>query len=258
MKFYFQNFKLHIKSQLQYKTSFILGAISQFAIFFTYYFTVIGLFQKFSNVKGYTMYEVLLCLAIIYFGFSINEIFFRGIDKFEELIIDGSLDRFLVRPQSIIYQVLCSKADLIKITRMLQAVVLLFISLLNISIEWNMIKVIVLLLMLLGSTCIFFGLMLITASYCFITVQGLEVKHILTDGGKNVAQYPISIFRKGFVFIFTFIIPYAVVNYYPLMYLLGKSQNLIFAFSPLLTVIYLIPCFLCFKLGMKHYESTGS
>lgn len=258
MRFYFKNFKLHVKSQLQYKTSFILGAISQFAIFFTYYFTVIGLFQKFSNVKGYTVYEVLLCLGIIYFGFSINELFFRGIDRFEDLIIDGSLDRFLVRPQSIIYQALCSKVDLIKIARALQAVVIIIIAVLNLNIEWDIIKVLILLLMIIGSITVFFGLMLITASYCFITIQGLEVKSIITDGGKNVAQYPISIFKKGFVFVFTFIIPYAAVNYYPLVYLLGKTNNILYALSPLLTFVYLIPCFLCFRIGMKHYESTGS
>ena len=73
-----------------------------------------------------------------------------------------------------------------------------------------------------------------------------------------MAQYPIGIFRKGFVFIFTFIIPFASVNYYPLLYLLGRSDNILYYLSPLLVFIYLIPCILAFKVGLKHYESTGS
>lgn len=81
---------------------------------------------------------------------------------------------------------------------------------------------------------------------------------MFTDGGKHMAQYPIGVFKKGFVLFFTFVIPYAFVNYYPLLYFIGKSNNTLYAFSPLIVFIYLIPCFLAFKLGMKKYQSVGS
>ena len=112
--------------------------------------------------------------------------------------------------------------------------------------------------MLFASVLIFFGIFILTASYCFVTVQGLEVKNLFTDGGKNLAQYPISIYRKGVIFIFTFIIPYAFVNYYPLLYFLGRSDNILYLLSPLLVFIFLIPCLWAFKIGLKHYNSTGS
>ena len=96
------------------------------------------------------------------------------------------------------------------------------------------------------------------ASYCFFTVKGLEVRNLFTDGGKHMAQYPIGIFKKSFVFVFTFIIPYAFVNYYPLMYFLGKSDNVLYMLSPIIVFLYLIPAFLTFKLGMKKYTSAGS
>ena len=73
-----------------------------------------------------------------------------------------------------------------------------------------------------------------------------------------MAQYPIGIYRKGIVFIFTFIIPYAFINYYPLLYFLDKSNNTLYMFSPLLVLVFLIPCLLSFKIGLKHYNSTGS
>ena len=159
--------------------------------------------ESFDNIKGYNVYEVLLCFSIIHFGYAINETFFRGIDKFEDLIIDGSLDRFLVRPQGILFQVLCSKIDFIKIFRILQSLIVMTIALVNLDIVWNISKVIVLLLMMVASILVFFGLFVLTASYCFITIQGLEVKNLFTDGGKNLAQYPISIYRKGIVFFYS-------------------------------------------------------
>ena len=109
--------KLKLKSQLEYRLSFILTFISQIGVFFTYYFMIVALFQRFDNIKGFTLYEVLLCFSIIHFGFAFNETFFRGIDKFDKFIIDGSLDRLLVRPRGILYQVICSEMDFVKAAR---------------------------------------------------------------------------------------------------------------------------------------------
>lgn len=43
---------LHLKSQMQYKVSLILNIIVQFFMFFTYYFIIISLFNKFNGLKG--------------------------------------------------------------------------------------------------------------------------------------------------------------------------------------------------------------
>ena len=80
MKSYMKYLGIHLKSSLEYKTSFILSIISQIIVFLSYYFSVIALFERFSNIKGYTLYEVLLTFAVIQFGFSFCETFFRGID----------------------------------------------------------------------------------------------------------------------------------------------------------------------------------
>lgn len=258
VKLYIESMKMELKSQLEYRLSFILTLISQIGVFFTYYFMTVALFQKFDNIKGFTLYEVLLCFSIIHFGFAFNETFFRGIDKFDKFIIDGSLDRLLVRPINILFQVICSEMDFVKLARLFQALIVFFIAINHLNIEWNITNIILIIAMFLSSIILFFGIFLLMASYCFITIHGLEVRNLLTDGGKQLSQYPIGIFRKGFIFIFSFIIPYASVNYYPLLYLLGRTNNILYLLSPLLVVIYLIPCFISFNIGLKHYSSTGS
>lgn len=258
MKIYLDYLKLHLKSILEYKLSFILSLCSQVLVFFTYYFLIITMFQKFSNLQGYNLYEILLTFSIIHFGFSMNETFARGIDQFDSLIVDGSFDRLLLRPRNILLQVVGYQIDYTKLARVIQSIIIMIISLIKLEIEWSILKVITLILMLFSSIAIFFGIFLLAASYCFLTVQGLEVRNVFTDGGKNIAQYPIGIFNKYFVKIFTYIIPYACVNYYPLMYFIGKSDNVLYGFLPIIVLIYLIPCFLIFNKGSKNYLSTGS
>ncbi len=258
MKIYFESLAMHLKGELEYRVNFILSFLSQILVFFTYYFIILALFTKFDHIKGFTLYEVLLCFSIIQFGFSFNEVFARGVDRFDRLIIQGGFDRLLLRPRNIILQVLCSDSDFVKSSRLIQAIIVMVIALLHLDIEWNLMRVVTLLLMLFSACIIFFGIFLAAAAYCFWTVQGLEVRNVFTDGGKHMAQYPIGVFQKGFVWFFTFIIPYAFVNYYPLLYFLGKKESLIYGFSPLLVILFLIPCIGIFYWGMKRYTSVGS
>ena len=258
MKLYLDYLKLHFKSILEYKLSFILSLLSQVFVFFTYYFLIIAMFNKFSNLQGYNIYEILLTFSIIHFGYSMNETFARGIDQFDALIVDGSFDRLLLRPKNILLQVVGYQIDYSKLARVIQSIIILIFSLFKLNIEWSILKFITLILMLLSSIAIFFGIFLLAASYCFITIQGLEVRNLFTDGGKHAAQYPIGIFNKYFIKIFTYIIPYAFVNYYPLMYFIGKVNNPLYSLLPLIVFLYLIPCFLIFNKGSKNYLSTGS
>lgn len=257
MKLYIKTLKMHIKSTLEYKASFIISFISQILVFFSYYFIILSLFSKFGNIKGFTLYEVLLCFSIIQFGYAFCETFARGIDQFDKLIIKGDFDRLLIRPQNILIQVLCYDLDLVKISRLIQAIIVFVIALVNLNIDWTILKVAALMLMVLSSIVIFFGIFLLAASFCFFTIQGLEVRNLFTDGGKHMAQYPIGVFNKGFIIFFTIIIPYAFVNYYPLLYVLGKSNNIFYMLSPLIVFIYLIPCFIIFNIGSKRYQSVG-
>ena len=258
MSLYFKYFKVHFKSDLQYKFSFIMSFISQFFVFFSYYFTILCLFDKFSNIKGFTLYEVLLTFGVIQFGFSFCETFFRGIDVFDDLIVNGSFDRLLLRPRGILLQVFCEKVEFIKLSRLLQSIIVLIIAIINLDVVWNIEKIITLVCMLISSIVIFLSIFILTASYCFLTVKGLEVRNVLTDGSKHMAQYPIGIFKKGFVTFFTVVIPFGFVNYYPLLFILEKEANKLFIISPLITILYLAPSVIIFYKGIKRYSSVGS
>lgn len=258
MKLYLKGLNLHLRKTLEYKSSFIISLISQTFVFFGYYFIILALFQKFNNIKGYTLYEVLLCFSIIQFGFSFCELFFRGLDDFDKLIIRGDFDRLLLRPKNIILQILLDDIDYVKVTKIIQSIIILIISIVNLDIALTFDKVICLILMLISSVAVIFSLFLLCAAYCFMTIEGLEVRNAFTYGGRQMAQYPISVFKKGFRYFFTFIIPYGLVNYYPLLYFIGRKDNFLYALSPLLVFIYVIVSYLIFKLCLKKYTSTGS
>lgn len=255
---YFKYFMVHFKRELEYKASFIMTFISNLIVFFGYYFSILCLFDKFSNIKGFTLYEVLLTFGIVQFGFAFCEVFFRGLDQFDDMMVAGDFDRLLLRPKSVLYQVFCEDISLVRIARLLQALIILIVGVVNIDTIWNLEKVITLMLMIASSVIIYMSILILTASYCFITIKGLEFRNALAYGSKEMSQYPIGVFKKGFIITFTYIIPFGFVNYYPLLYILGRTDNKLLIISPLVTLIYFIASIFIFYKLLRKYKSTGS
>ncbi len=258
MKVYFKTILMLIKMQLEYRKAFIVSVIGSFLITFLLTISVYFLFEEFEQIGNWTFYEVAFLFGMVFLNFSISEMFLRGLDHFGNIIKNGEFDRILIRPQNALMQSTCTEFDLSKIGRILQCLIVIGISLTNLNIEWNLYRILVFVLMNIGCFIIFLGIFILKASFCFWTIQGLEFMNILSEGGKKVAQYPIDIYAKWFRIFFTCIVPFGLVNYYPVLYLFGKVDNWYFGMLPLCTILFLIPCILVWKIGVKHYESTGS
>ena len=58
--------------------------------------------------------------------------------------------------------------------------------------------------------------------------------NIFTDGVREYGKYPMGVYGKRILQLTTFVIPYALVQYYPFLYLIGQRTSVFFAFVPLL------------------------
>ena len=130
-------------------------------------------------------------------AFSIAECFVRGFDIFSNMVVHGDFDRILLRPRSTFIQVLGSQFEFTRIGRLLQSIMVLAWAVINLSVNWTLIKIITFILMIISGIFIFTGIFVLQATLCFWTIQGLEVANIFTYGGKEMAQYPLSIYKNG-------------------------------------------------------------
>lgn len=260
MRLYFKYLLILFKSQMQYRTSFWLLSVGQFFIPFSVFAGVYFLFERFGQIKGWQFFEVALCFSVIHMAFALSECFARGFDNFSSLIVKGDFDRVLVRPRSTIVQVLGSKFEFTRFGRLLQSLLVLIWALSNLSIEWDIIKALTLIFMITSGVMIFTGIYILAATMCFWTVQGLEVANIFTDGGREMAQYPLNIYQKWVVRFFTYVIPFGTVNYLPLLSILGKTagNEILYMLLPVAGSLFILPCLLVWQYGVRHYVSTGS
>lgn len=243
---------------MQYKTSFFLSVTGQFLATFEFFIAIFFMFRRFSAVKGFTYSEVLLCSSIILFEFSLAEMIARGFDSFSGTVRSGAFDRILVRPQNAMIQVLGSKFELTRIGRILQAVFMFIYAITKCEVEWSISKALTVVFMLIGGTMIFSSLFIIYAALCFFTLEGLEFMNAFTDGAREFGAYPLGIYGKKMLLFTTVVIPYSLVQYYPLLYILGQRQSILFMFLPLLSCWFFVPALLLWRFGVKHYKSSGS
>lgn len=249
---------MHLKSQLQYRVSFFLDSVGQFVMSFTAFLGVYFMFSRFNEVDSFTYEQALLCFAVVLTAFSMAEMLGRGFDRFPQMLGNGEFDRILVRPGGAIFQVLAMKMDFKRIGRLLQAFAVICYAIPNSGITWTWDKVLTLLFMIACSSLIFFGLFIVNAAFAFFTIEGLEFMNIFTYGGREFGRYPFSVYGKNVLKFLTFIIPLALFQYYPLLYLLDREKSIFYIFAPLIGVLFLVPSCVLFRFGLRHYKSTGS
>ncbi len=258
MKLYFRYLAKIIKSQMEYKASFLMTTLGQFLVSFTAFVGLYFMFDRFHTVRGFEMAEVMLCFAVVLMSFSLTECFVRGFDVFPRLIRSGEFDRILLRPRSEVFQVLTSNIELARVGRAFQAILMLVYAMPASGVVWSGDKILTLILMLVGGIAVFSSLFVLYAGFSFFTIEGLEFMNIFTDGSREFAKYPLSIYGEGILKFLTYVIPIALFQYYPFLYLIGHSSNPAMIFVPLLGIIFLLPCTLFYKFGVRRYKSTGS
>ena len=258
MKLYLKFIAIQLKSQMQYKASFFMTAVGQFLISFSAFLGVYFMLSRFHSVKGFEFSEILICFSVVLTSFAISECFVRGFDVFPHLIQSGNLDRILLRPRNEVFQVLTSNIEFTRFGRLLQALLMLAYAVPTSGIAWSFDKIMTVVLMIIGGIAVFSSLFVLYAGISFFTVEGIEFMNIFTDGTKEFGKYPVSIYGKGILKIYTYVVPIALFQYYPFLYLVGRSDRIGLIFLPLLGFLFMIPCYCFFRFGLRRYKSTGS
>lgn len=260
MKLYIKYIRLLLKSQAQYRASFVMTLIAHFLVPFVMFAGIYFLFERFGDIQGWTIFEVFVSYAVIAMCFAIAECFARGFDKFPDMIRTASFDRVLVRPRGTVLQVLGSGFDIKRVSAFVLHAIVLMIAIIFGDISWSTAKVVMVFNMLVGGSIIFCGIYMLQATVAFWTIDGLEFAHIFTHGIRQHAIYPLNIFPRGVTVFLTFIIPFGTITYLPLQYLLGRIDGIgwLYAFMPLIGALFIVPCIMAWRFGVRKYTSAGS
>jgi ABC-2 type transport system permease protein len=261
---YLRYISISFRAQMQYRVSFVLQTFAHFLITASEFLGLIFVFKRFGQIKGWTLSEVALFYGMIALAFAIAEAVPRGFDRFDRFVKTGDFDRILLRPRSTALQILGQELQLMRLGRFIQGAAILIWASKSLHILWTFPRTFLFIAAILGGTCLFSGLFVLQAAICFWTVDSIEIMNCATYGGVEAAQFPLTIYRPWFREIFVFIIPLATINYLPAHIILNRPETTLGApvivqwLSPTVGLLFLLICLGFWRIGVRHYRSTGS
>jgi ABC-2 type transport system permease protein len=262
LRLYLRFVAVSLRGQLQYRASVIMQALGLLLITVIEFVGLWALFARFGHIGGWTLPQVALLYGMVDVAFALSEILVRGFDGFPSMVSSGEFDRLLVRPRSTVLQLLGQQVALHRLGRLVQGLAILIWAASVLPIDWSPAKLLLLLAAIAGGVCLFIGLSVVQATIAFWTVEPLEFMNAFTHGGVETGHYPLTVYRRWFRKLFTFVIPLACVNYLPALAILDAggagASSLAHWLSPLGGVVFLVAALQLWRLGVRKYVSTGS
>jgi ABC-2 type transport system permease protein len=256
---------VQIRSQLQYRTSFLLDTFATGFMDGISFLTIALIMQRFEGIGGWSLAEVAFLYGMVELAFGVMDMFFSGFDpaNFGRQVRLGAFDQLLLRPISVTLQVLGSQFIIRRLGRIAQGLAVLVFAMVSLNIHWSLAKLLYMPAVVASLVCFFGGLFIVGATITFWTVDSIEVINIFTYGGSEMMAYPMHIYPDWMRRFFTYIIPAIFLNYAPALYFLDKPDPLglpsFAAFlAPVAGLAILLAAFLFWQYGMRHYQSTGT
>ncbi len=252
-----------VREQMVYRRSFLLEVVGRMLITGLELVAVFFLFQHVNAIGGWTRWEVVYLYGTASSSLGIAELLTSGLKEMPELVRSGRFDGLLLRPVPALLQVLGRHIKLFYLGRTIQGIGALVLALVNLDVTWTTASAAFVLIGLVSGILVFAALFVGAAAQCFWTVESTEMFNAFTYGGVEMAQYPINIYRPWIRTLFLFVIPVGFVSYYPALAVLGKPDVLGFpAFfpwlAPFVAAMFAGVGYGFWRIGVRHYESTGS
>ena len=252
-----------LRSRMQYRSSFLMEALGHVMAAVTELVGIAALFGRFGSIRGWTLSEVALFYGVVHVVFAAAEGVGRGFDSLESHVKNGTFDRILLRPHPTLLQVLGAALAPETVGRLLLAGAVLAWALAALDGGPEVADIALLLWAFAGGVAAFLALLMLSAALSFWTTETMLIFAIVTKGGLETTQYPIAVFHRALRYLFLFLFPIGTVTYFPVVRVLGRPDPLgapagVAWLAPFAGFVFLLLVAGVWKLGVRHYTSTGS
>ncbi|WP_281886245.1 ABC transporter permease [Paenibacillus sp. YYML68] len=261
MILFYMYIKSQIKSNSVYRFNFIASSFGALFLYCSQYLPLWTILHFFGTINGWNIYEVSLLYGFWLFTYGFQLIFCAGIRDFRRLVHTGDLDIYLLRPNNVLFQVICGKSDLTAWVHTLIGATTIFLSSKEV-VTWSLIKFIQLSEFLLAGAIIQAGLLILWATMVFWMINNNSLTFMGWTLSVNYMTFPLSAYDFSLHVFFT-IVPMAFITYYPVGVLIEKfpQESLSYILgncSLIVSIIFFVVVYRFWKFGLKNYQGTGN
>jgi len=251
------------RGQASYRVSFWMDLVGTTVLMGADLIAILVIFSRVPSLAGFSLKETIVLFALAAVAFSISDLLVGNIERIRTYVRLGTLDTVMIRPLSVLGQLLVLDVGFRRIGRVMYASTLLGVALWAVGVQWTPARLALLVIAPLAGAAFFCGFFVATSTVAFWWIESGEIANSFTYGGRDFSSYPVTVYSGWFRKIFAFGMGFAFVAYYPGLVLLGKPDPLGGApwlgwLSPLVSAAVLGLSALVWRFGVRHYRSTGS
>lgn len=252
-----------VRSALSYRASFVVDLVTSVMATVFDVLTVLVLFGVTRTIAGFTLPEGVLIVGLASCGFAWADFAVGNVERLKTYVRTGAFDAVLVRPLAALPQLLLMDLPVRKALRVVVAGGVLLAALLVNDIAWNPQRVLLAVLTPFAGAAFYGAIFVLSATLAFWWVDSGEMGSAFTYGGRDFASYPIPIYPGWFRGVFAYGMGFGFVAYQPALALLGRPDPLGLPSwagycSPLVALVAVVIAAAVWRVGVRHYRSTGS
>jgi len=245
LQVYLHSIRVSVSSAMAYRANFLLQALITLLGNVVFPLVTLLIYSSGASFEGWSMYEVLLIQSIYTLSSGLSGMFFSGIVYATmDHVMNGTLEAVLIKPVDSLFYLLASTFNVNDFSVIIGGGVIFGIALAGVgSISW--LNWLTFLLLFLAGLLVMLGFQLLMAATSFKWVANYRIPEMynsLTQFGK----YPAGLFPRGIVTVISFVIPVAMIGFFPAVALLGQLT------APMLWAI--LPCGLFLGAGILVYR----
>lgn len=251
-----------VKAKMEYKASFLLFLVAVIIYYGGQLGVILVVLNRFQHIKGWELSEIAFLYGLLVFSQGITSILFNALNTFDDLIVQGNFDRYLVRPLDPMLQIICNRFEVSSIAHFVIGITALVFGSVKAGIVWTPGKILFFPVVVAGAVLIQGAIRLGVSTAAFWTTRNRPLVHTLVFSSKEFIYYPISIYNAGIQFLLTFLFPLAFINFYPSYFFLNHTGDTLFHpyfqyGTPVVGIVSFWATTVFWKYGTQKYQSVG-
>jgi ABC-2 type transport system permease protein len=243
---------------MQYRVDFALDAVVEVLWALSALVPLFVVFGERASVAGWAFPEALLVVG----WFTMLQGVLEGAINpsllgIVEHVRRGTLDFVLLKPKDAQFLLSTSRFSPWKCANVGTALVMFVIAFARIERPPTPSDIIAATTLFLCAVAILYAFTILTVSASFFVVR-IDNLTYLFSSVFDVARWPSSVFRGAVKFVFTFVLPFALMTTYPAEALLGRLPARVLFVSILCACLLTLGARIVFQRSVRHYTSASS
>lgn len=243
---FLESLRIALSNATAYRASFVMTALIVFFGNVLFPLVTVLIYGAGASFPGWSFWEVLLIQGTFTMASGVSAIFFQGAFWQTNFAIrEGTFEVTLLKPIDTLFAVMASSIQLEGLGTLLGGIAMSAVACAR-GAAFTPASVAGGFVLFLGGVAVMLAVTLVMSATAFKWVGNSRIPEIF-DSVLAFAKYPQDIFPRAARGVTSFVIPVAMIGFFPASALLGKAQAAYY--------LALIPCALFLAAGIALYKA---